>query len=214
MLEPARFCLDMASLTPEAQETQVRDSDSYLGGDEVPKGDTTEPGAAPTVPTTPEEIATAETLAPSEIGVSETVEAPSLGPALHVSPAKSEAEPSVECQKCGQAVNPKDAQVRGTLTWWCNACNSTIKSLRMKMEWPPRSFDMMSEADKKLFFAEIKQIKNDEGELKYTRLRDVLLRKMRSRKMQEVAKATGGKFLPLSVYEKTLGSRYFNDLLP
>ena len=59
----------------------------------------------------------------------------------------------VECQKCGETVFPHEAQVRGKMTWWCNTCNATMKSLRSRLSWPPNGFETLPEAEKKTFFA-------------------------------------------------------------
>ena len=65
--------------------------------------------------------------------------------ALEVSPMKMDDFESnkVECQKCGGAVFPHEAQIRGKMTWWCNGCNATMKSLRSRLSWPPNGFECL-----------------------------------------------------------------------
>ncbi len=124
-----------------------------------------------------------------------------------MSPPKPLTESLVECNQCGLSVSPADAQVRGTLTWWCNNCNAATKQLRSKMLWPPLSFQKLSVQEKRGFWREAHKLKEEDGELKYQRLRDVLVQQVGTKLVRELMKAKGGKYLPLGVYQKKLGQQ-------
>ena len=127
--------------------------------------------------------------------------------AFELSPTKDEKGSLVECNQCGLSVSPADAQVRGTLTWWCNNCNAATKQLRSKMQWPPQSFQKLSLQEKRDFWKETHKLKEEDGELKYQRLRDVLVQQVGTKLVREWMKAKGGKYLPLGVYQKKLGQQ-------
>ena len=61
------------------------------------------------------------------------------------------------------------------------------------MQWSPASFERMSADEKKSFFMAVRQLKEEDGELKYDRLRDVLVKQMSTRLVKEIVKAKGGK---------------------
>ena len=131
-----------------------------------------------------------------------------MNASLNLSPGKTHDDTAlakVECSKCGIQTSPSEAQHRGVLTWWCNHCNAAMKHLRSRMQWPPASFERMSAEEKKSFFLSVRQLKEEDGELKYARLRDVLVKQMTTRLVKEIMKAKGVKYLPLSVYEQYLG---------
>ena len=126
--------------------------------------------------------------------------------AMEVSPMKMDdfEHNKVECQKCGETVFPHEAQVRGKMTWWCNTCNATMKSLRSRLSWPPNGFETLPEAEKKTFFAKVKEMKETDGEVGYKRIRDLVVRSMCSKRIDELMKERGGTYLPISVYAKKL----------
>lgn len=128
-----------------------------------------------------------------------------MNASLHLSPGKMQDDSElakVECSKCGIQTLPSEAQHRGVLTWWCNQCNAAMKHLRSRMQWPPASFERMSTDEKKSFFMAVRQLKEEDGELKYARLRDVLVKQMSTRLVKEIMKSKGGKYLPIAVYEQ------------
>ena len=125
-----------------------------------------------------------------------------LQQAMEISPLKLEdfADNKVECQKCGANVFPHEAQVRGKMVWWCHACNATMKSLRSRLSWPPNGFETLPEAEKKSFFARVKELKETEGEVGYKRVKDLLIRSMSSKRIEELMKERGGTYLPISLF--------------
>ena len=113
---------------------------------------------------------------------------------------------NVECSKCGRQVPTNMAQARGKLQWWCNTCNSAMKTLRSWMAWPPLSFETLNVTQQKAFFQSVKALKDDNnGELTYKKLRDHVIKSLTQQKVEEVSKESGGTFQPLSVYAQTLG---------
>ncbi len=176
--------------------------------------------AAPEVPATPvvmspEGKQTGETVPPSDetAGVQTDLDK-AFQKALEMSPQKDNAfqlsQMTVECGKCGQQVLMHQAQARGRLQWWCNACNSTMKTLRSWMAWPPLSFETMNVDQQKAFFQSVTALKTENhGELSYKKLRDHLVKSLAQQKVEEISKERGGTFEPLSVYAQTLGQAPF-----
>ena len=112
--------------------------------------------------------------------------------------------PVVQCGKCGSEVPINQAQVRSGTTYLCNSCNSVMKTLRTNLSWPPFCFEGLPEIAKKEFFMSVKILKECEKELKYSRIRDVLLKSVSTSRTEELIKQKGGTFWPLSVYAKNL----------
>ena len=112
--------------------------------------------------------------------------------------------PLVECAKCGEKVPKTAGQARSATTFWCNSCNSVMKTLRTNLSWPPYCFEGLPEVAKKEFFMSVKSLKDREKELKYGKIRDVLLKSVSTSRTEELIKQKGGTFWPLSVYAKNL----------
>ena len=112
--------------------------------------------------------------------------------------------PMVDCAKCGAKVPINCAQARSATTYWCNSCNSVMKTLRTNLSWPPFCFEGLPEIAKKEFFAHVKSLKEREKDLKYGKIRDVLLKSVCTSRTEELIKQKGGTFWPLSVYEQKL----------
>ena len=112
--------------------------------------------------------------------------------------------PVVQCGKCGSEAPINQAQARSATTYWCNSCNSVMKTLRTNLSWPPFCFEGLPEIAKKEFFMSAKSLKEREKELKYSRIRDVLLKSVSTSRTEELIKQKGGTFWPLSVYAKNL----------
>ena len=122
--------------------------------------------------------------------------------------------PLVECAKCGAMVPKTAGQARSATTFWCNSCNSVMKTLRTNLSWPPFCFEGLPEVAKKEFFMSIKSLKDREKELKYGKIRDVLLKSVSTSRTEELIKQKGGTFWPLSVYEKNLVCIFFIYFCP
>ena len=80
-----------------------------------------------------------------------------------------------------------------------------MKSLRSRLSWPPNGFETLPEAEKKTFFAKVKEMKETAvARWAYKRIRDLVVRSMCSKRIDELMKERGGTYLPISVYAKKL----------
>lgn len=198
------------------QDTQLAEPVEPLAAQEVPA--TQEPPATPATPELENDKVLKELEAELEKEMSELGDLvknqreakaamDAAMAAFDASPTKEGMTSMVECNQCGSSVSPAEAQVRGTLTWWCNNCNAATKQLRSKMQWPPQSFQKLSLEEKRDFWKQAHKLKEEDGEIKYQRLRDVLVQQVGTKLVRELMKAKGGKYLPLGVYQKKLGQQ-------
>ena len=212
------MAVEDTQLDQEMSTKVEKNSEEGNPKDAAPHVETQIPAAQ--VPKSPEDKQTAETVPSSEetpadsTGGVQTDLDKAFQKALEMSPQKDNAfqlsQMTVECGKCGKQVMMHQAQARGRLQWWCNMCNSTMKTLRSWMAWPPLSFETMSVQQQKAFFQSVTVLKEDNnGELSYKKLRDHLVKSLAQQKVEEVSKERGGTFQPLSVYSQTLGQALF-----
>lgn len=105
------------------------------------------------------------------------------------------------CKKCNCPLDISEGVIRGPTQMWCKQCNSLDVMLRRNQAWPPMTFTRLSDEDQHSFWQACKKQREESGgRFSYVRVRDVLCTTLQREVRKEKAMASGGTYLPLSVY--------------
>ena len=109
--------------------------------------------------------------------------------------------PTPHCHRCGMQADPLRHRLSGKSggCWCCPSCNTKGTQLTRKFgSWPPKSFARMSKDQQQSFFRECREQSISGGQ----DLEEKVVNTLVTQRLEIEEAATGGKFLPLSVYEK------------
>jgi hypothetical protein len=108
--------------------------------------------------------------------------------------------PSPTCNKCRQTImDPMKALLKGKCngSWVCKECNVKCVQLhRVFGRWPPQSFRCLPDDWQATFFADIKHLPNA------AMVESHVVHAMTLKRMESEEASCGGKYLPLSVWER------------